>query len=136
MKELEVNSGLSEVVIVNVAWSNTAKVEIKVFPSKLILLSEKECQFKVIIRRLYRQGSIEEVRMKTSQCEEGYFKEIEGDAKEYQIRNIGLIAPDVKDQGGTSSQAHEKLKMIYKSKFLRAESGVNGLERSKISIDN
>ncbi|GJT05095.1 putative ribonuclease H-like domain-containing protein [Tanacetum coccineum] len=32
---------------------------------------------------------IEEVRMKASQCEEGCFKEIEGNAKEYQICDVG-----------------------------------------------
>ncbi|GJZ74615.1 hypothetical protein Tco_0639080 [Tanacetum coccineum] len=68
---------------------------------------------------------IKEVRMKSSKCEGGCFMVIEGNAKEYQIRR------------GTCSRAYEKLRMvIYKSKFLRAESGVNGLERSEIFIDN
>ncbi|GJU71385.1 hypothetical protein Tco_1262790 [Tanacetum coccineum] len=33
---------------------------------------------------------IEEVRLKASQCEEGCFKAIEGNAKEYQIRSMEL----------------------------------------------
>ncbi|GJT72322.1 hypothetical protein Tco_1031608 [Tanacetum coccineum] len=34
---------------------------------------------------------IEEVRMKASRCEESCFKAIEGYAKEYQIRSMGLV---------------------------------------------
>ncbi|GKA76589.1 hypothetical protein Tco_0783050 [Tanacetum coccineum] len=89
---------------------------------------------------------IEEVRMKDSQWVEGCFKAIEGNAKEHHIcgmelavvvvsyvyrpkESMYMFCKKVLILRGTSSQAYEKLKMmIYESKFLRAESGVNDLE--------
>ncbi|GJT49982.1 hypothetical protein Tco_0976139 [Tanacetum coccineum] len=49
-----------------------------------------------VIEEIIEEGNrwpnieIEEVRMKASQCEEGFFKAIEGNAKEYQIRGMEL----------------------------------------------
>ncbi|GJU80394.1 hypothetical protein Tco_1282759 [Tanacetum coccineum] len=70
--------------------------ESELFRGKLVKTMGKEASIERLLglhlrmkeRSLYTK--IEEVRMKASQCEEGCFKAVEGNAKEYQIRGIEL----------------------------------------------
>ncbi|GJU91583.1 hypothetical protein Tco_1304006 [Tanacetum coccineum] len=67
MKELEVKSRLSIVITAYVAWLH-------------LRMEERSSYTKIV-----------EVRMKTSQCDEGCSKAIERIAKEYQVRSMGLV---------------------------------------------
>ncbi|GJW90249.1 hypothetical protein Tco_0167802 [Tanacetum coccineum] len=97
MKELEVKSGLSVVVISYVAWSSTtrsrnhgisiqATIQMKRSVS-LNYVGENGEQF--VTEEIIKKGN-RWPNIKASQCEEGCFKAIEGNVKEYQIRGIEL----------------------------------------------
>ncbi|GJV58695.1 hypothetical protein Tco_1464795 [Tanacetum coccineum] len=65
-------------------WDRWPSIEVRTYGIERLL------GLHLLMKERSPYTKIEEVRMKASQCEEGCFKAIEGNAKEYQIRGMEL----------------------------------------------